>query len=491
MEYVTPVRVLKPKRRPPVSPSAACDTCRAYYRADSRLDVEYAAIIRNLPAELQRRKADMSRLRVTAAMWDQPVKDTVSPDIVRNHLLRRQRVTALLHEGFCDERRGIERCVQTYNKAVDHQRCLASQKLPYRPPRTKKARGGGDAAAAADAEAAAAAAAAAAAQPLDGDGYSDVGGSEVSGPMIDDGDDGGGFRRRWFHQEPQGAWSTEGTGPGGAADGVPRINMVDAAEVCAKRICNERLKRLQAEGNLLAAQLRDELVTSREAAAAGSGDVRPARRPVSQASRQRAAEELLSEHLPGDRPPAPFSPSAPVPPSAAAAQGSSPRRLLGDSRFWSAATRAQAMPDPAAALSASAVATSPRLRSALLSSPHAPVMSAASPRMAARRFLKEARVPGLAEEAAAASAAAEAAAKRPESIVREPPTPMPTARLGAQGAGTGTRSGTGGAGGGGGSGGGGGGSGVRTMVLPVHPLAGAAARLSAAQRQINEGMSLN
>ena len=447
MEYATTTKPRKPPKRAPVSPSSVCRTCRAFYQTDTRLDSEYEDVIRGFPREMATREGNIHVLRGALQVWDEEVKATVSPDIVAHHLLRKQRVAALLHDGFKEERRCVERCVRQYNSAVDHHRHVAKQKLPVRPPPVKKA-------------------------PQQQKDTHDT-------EHVEDES----FRELWFHQN-------------GTSNQRP--NMVDEAEECVTRVRAVQFQRLQQEQQALAAELRADLISQREMQK--NANTHQARRIASMQSRESVASTTLlarhsfeadgasstyrqsgtggtlSTHQGGGgggtlHRPRDISRISPTELRLKPAQ-----RTLGDSAFWVAASRAQALPDSHAITHP---LQAPEVKTALLASANTPAMASPA-EMEERSFLE-----GVAD-----------------------------AKRGGDGYGEVHRERWGGGGGGGDSGGnlprtastllpsrgGGGGeayihhvdpkAALRDFPLPPHPLTGAAARLHTAQRQINEGMNL-
>eukprot|EP01064_Diplonema_japonicum_P022282 TRINITY_DN3199_c3_g1_i1.p1 TRINITY_DN3199_c3_g1~~TRINITY_DN3199_c3_g1_i1.p1 ORF type:complete len:442 (+),score=80.19 TRINITY_DN3199_c3_g1_i1:50-1327(+) len=413
MPQRSPARRRIPKRRAPVSPSSTCEACRAYYKEETQLDMELVDVMRNFPEQIHRQEAQITKIKQTCDMWEEQPHPAISPDILKRHMVRKQEVLSLMHEGLEDEMVCAERWRGYHIRAQNHAKTVANRtrrgsNVPHGSPRL----------------------------------YSDNAAKQKEklkrrrslklsqatedstpafltklpdGTVIDEFREAGQFKRYWFHQTPQHEF--------GLNIKMDRVNMVDAAEACAKGIRAKQVERLQAEHNVLTAQLRDEVVRIRsESPTITNRNTRIVRQTAKESV---AAKMLLytekeeeEEEDEGDDPTMP--PTQPA------------SRTLGDATFWNAATRAQAFPDKLS------IAYPPTSKEAKQQWSPGPVAMSSPARLNRQQ-------PFLSHK---------------ESIVREPASPAVTSPVSFKSPQTTT---------------------VRNTTLPPHPLAAAAHRLQNAQ----------
>ena len=391
-----------PRRRAPVSPSSTCEVCRAYYKEETQLENELIEVMQNFPQKMAERERELLTLKKCSNMWEGDPNPALSPDIQKLYLKRKQRVMGLLHDSYNESAQVATKWIERHERACAHQRKVSANKPPPGSPRlyTDNAERNRR-------------------QSMDS-AYK--GGKQLV--RLPDGtyanEATGTYQRRWFHQDPVIAQIR-----------VRKSNIVDAAEDCSQLISRRQIKSLQAETNILSAQLRDELVRQRSLSPhIGQRQ----KRIVSKQSRIDAAATILEEPVGSyEQSVGDISNDMQLPYD----------RTLGDFEYWQAATRAQALPDE---LSISRPITSPSMKDTLLSagSPVADFGDRAE--MSKWKFLQNV-----------------------ESIQKEPPSSCKPSRVSQPSPNP-----------------------PAPMILPMHPLAPAAQRLQTAQRhavmEINSGL---
>eukprot|EP01062_Namystynia_karyoxenos_P073694 TRINITY_DN7050_c1_g1_i1.p1 TRINITY_DN7050_c1_g1~~TRINITY_DN7050_c1_g1_i1.p1 ORF type:complete len:501 (+),score=115.98 TRINITY_DN7050_c1_g1_i1:77-1579(+) len=339
----SPRRSTSTGRRAPIAPSQNCEVCRAYYQDETDLNQEILGVLRDFPWQMLVQEDERERLLLAERLWSQEPHPAISPDILRAHYERKLQVLGLVSRGLREQEEAVRRWRTFHHRAETHHARI-SKKVPAAGSQPR-ARGGAR------------------------NGRSGSAAQQREKPyltrlpdrtVIDEHDPTSIYRRRWFHQKVT---------PDEAIMARDQ-SAVDSAEEAARLARRRHAERLRAEGNVVAAQIRGQLVRARDpdgAAQLWRRDATQPQRITRTLPREDAVRCVMDLAVQEDAPRrvgemADFV--AAVMPEGESTEGTTEEdegsggsqpalgcpRPRGDGAFWSAITRAQCLPDEPHAL---------------------------------------------------------------------------------------------------------------------------------------------